>query len=140
MIQAGRTVLNRIAEFTDAHADFAFETTLSGRTYFPVLQRVKSAGFRLHMFYVWIPSPELSLSRIRDRVEAGGHNVPEPDVRRRFARTLTNLFSLYRPLLDSLHFFDNSSETARLIFKEESGCLTVFEESLFEPFRKLLKP
>jgi len=91
------------------------------------------------MLYVWVPSPELSLSRIRDRVEAGGHNVPEPDVRRRFARTLTNLFSLYRPLLDSLHFFDNSSEAARLIFKDDAGCVTVFDESQFETFRELLK-
>jgi predicted ABC-type ATPase len=139
MLRAGRTVLNRIVEFTDARVDFAFETTLSGRTYYPVLQRVKSAGFRLHMLYVWVPSPELSLSRIRDRVEAGGHNVPEPDVRRRFARTLTNLFSLYRPLLDSLHFFDNSSEAARLIFKDDAGCVTVFDESQFETFRELLK-
>lgn len=139
MLRAGRTVLNRIMEFTDARVDFAFETTLSGRTYYPVLQRVKSAGFRLHMLYVWVPSPELSLSRIRDRVEAGGHNVPEPDVRRRFARTLTNLFSLYRPLLDSLHFFDNSSEAARLIFKDDAGCVTVFDESQFETFRELLK-
>lgn len=97
--------------------DFAFETTLSGRGYVRLLRRVKKAGFRLHLFYLWIPSPELALLRIRYRVQSGGHNVPEPDVRRRFSRTLGNLFRLYRPLLDTLHFFDNSSDTPRLIFK-----------------------
>jgi hypothetical protein len=60
--------------------------------------------------------PSLALLRIRDRVESGGHNVPERDVRRRFGRTLRNLFTLYRPLLDTLHFFDNATETPRLIW------------------------
>src|ERR1039458_496913 len=121
MLRAGRTVLERIAEFTEAGSDFAFETTLSGRSYVPLLRGVKKAGFRLHMFYLWIPSPDLALLRIRDRVESGGHNVPERDVRRRFGRTLHNLFTFYRPLFDTLHCFDNASDIPRLIFKDEAG-------------------
>jgi predicted ABC-type ATPase len=57
LLRAGRTVLERIAEFTEARTDFAFETTLSGRTYVPLLRRVRKTGFRLHLFYLWIPSP-----------------------------------------------------------------------------------
>jgi predicted ABC-type ATPase len=136
LMRAGRIVLQRIAEFTRARTDSAFETTLSGRGYVPLLRKVKSVGFRLHLFYLWIPSPELALLRIRDRVECGGHNVPERDVRRRFGRTLGNLFTLYRPLLDTLHFFDNSSETPRLIFKDESGQTTSNDAALYE---RLLK-
>jgi predicted ABC-type ATPase len=79
-------VLERIAESTKAAKDFAFESTLSGRTYLGVLRRVKAGGFQLELFYLWSPGPELALLRIRDRVEAGGHNVPERDVRRRFGR------------------------------------------------------
>ena len=140
MLRAGRTVLERIGEFTDAVRDFAFETTLSGRAYVPLLRRVKKAGFRLHLFYLWIPSPELALLRIRDRVESGGHNVPERDVRRRFGRTLRNLFTLYRPLLDSLHFFDNSSDVPRLIFKDEAGKTIVNDNALYERLRKEFAP
>jgi len=132
--------LERIAEFTKARSDFAFETTLSGRAYVPLLRRVKKAGFRLHMFYLWIPSPGLALLRIRDRVESGGHNVPERDVRRRFGRTLGNLFTLYRPLLDTLHFFDNSSDTPRLIFKDESGHTTTGDAALYEQLRRKFEP
>jgi predicted ABC-type ATPase len=109
---------------------------LSGRTYVPLLRRVKKAGFRLHMFYLWIPSPDLALLRIRDRVETGGHRVPEPDVRRRFGRTLPNLFTLYRPLLDSLHFFDNSSDVPRLVFTEEAGRTTIIDAALYQRLRK----
>src|SRR5690349_19862316 len=97
ILRAGRTVLERIAEFTKSRKDFAFETTLSGRTYAPLLRQMKTTGFRLHMFYLSIPSPELALLRVRYRVESGGHNVPERDVRRRFTRTIGNLFTLYRP-------------------------------------------
>jgi predicted ABC-type ATPase len=136
MLRAGRAVLGRIAECTEAHADFAFETTLSGRTYVPLLQRVKKAGFKLNLFYLWIPSPELALLRIRDRVESGGHNVPECDVRRRFDRTIRNLFTIYRPWLDTLHFFDNSSDTPRLIFKDEGSLITINDVALYERLRK----
>ena len=116
MLRAGRMVLARIAEFTKARTDFALETTLAGRSYVPLLRGVRKAGFRAHMFYLWIPSPELALLRIRHRVESGGHDVPEADVRRRFRRTLRNLFRLNRPLLDTLHFFDNASEPPQLVF------------------------
>ncbi len=136
MIRAGRTVLERIAESTEAGKDFAFETTLSGRTYLRLLHRVKKAGFRLHMFYLWIPSPDLGLLRTRDRVESGGHNVAERDVRRRFGRTLANLFTLYRPLLDTLHFFDNSSDSPRLIFKDERGQTTTHDAALYNRLRQ----
>jgi predicted ABC-type ATPase len=140
MLRAGRTVLERIAEFTEARTEFAFETTLSGRSYVPLLRGVKKSGFRLHMFYLWIPSPELALLRIRDRVTSGGHSVPERDVRRRFGRTLGNLFTLYRPLLDTLHFFDNSSDTPRLIFKDQSGKTSISDAALYAELRRQFEP
>jgi predicted ABC-type ATPase len=140
ILRAGRTVLERIAEFTEAHTDFAFETTLSGRTYAPLLQRVRKTGFRLHMFYLWIPSPELALLPIHDRVESGGHSVPERDVRRRFGRTLHNLFTLYRPLLDTLHFFDNSSHAPRLVFKDEARQAAINDAALYERLRQEFAP
>ena len=140
LLRAGRAVLERIAEFKEARISFAFETTLAGRSYVPILRRVKDTGFQLHMFYLWIPSPELALLRIRDRVESGGHNVPESDVRRRYGRTLVNLFRMYRSLLDTLHFFDNSSDTPRLIFKDESGQTTIIDAGLYEQFQRLFEP
>lgn len=93
---------------------------------------MKETGFKLNMFYLWIPSPELALLRIQDRVESGGHNVPESAVRRRYDRTLKNLFSLYRPLLDTLHFFDNSSDVPRLVFRDEPGETKIHDAELYE--------
>ena len=140
LLSAGRVVLQRIAEFTKARADFAFETTLSGRAYVPLLHSVKQAGFHLHMFYLWIPGCELALLRIRDRVESGGHNVSERDVRRRFSRSLNNLFALYRPLLDTLHCIDNSSDTPRLIFMDEAGQTLIGDAALYGLLRRKFAP
>jgi predicted ABC-type ATPase len=75
------------------------------------------------------------LLRIRYRFAGGGHNVPERDVRRRFTRTLWYLFRLNRPLLDTLHVFDNSSDTPRLLFKDEAGQTTVSDAALYEQLR-----
>lgn len=132
MAKAGRLVLEQIRDAARARVNFAFETTLSGRSYAQVLKRLRADGYRLHMFYLWIPSAQLALSRIRDRTESGGHDVPAADVRRRFGRTVTNLFTLYRPLVDLLQAFDNSLETPRLIFMDEAGKTTVYDAMLYE--------
>lgn len=84
--------------------------------------------------------PELALLRIHDRVESGGHDVPERDVRRRFDRTLRNLFTLYRPLCDSVHFFDNASDVPRLIFKEEAGNVSVLDAPVYEHLLRCYQP
>lgn len=132
MLKAGRLVLQEIEENIRARKDFAFETTLSGRAYLHLISKIKEAGYRVHMFYLWIPSPELAIQRIRIRVEEGGHHVAENDVRRRYKRTLGNLFNHYRTLLDSLHFFDSSTSSPTLIFRDVLGRTTVFNQTLYQ--------
>jgi len=129
--EAGKVVLREVQRAIAAGESFAFESTLSGRTYLHILRQARDAGFALHLFYLWIPSAELALARIRDRVEAGGHSVPEPDVRRRYPRSLRNLFALYGPEMDTIHFFDNSREKPDLIFRTEAGKTTVVNQPLY---------
>lgn len=132
LAKAGRLVLERIAEMGERKKDFAFETTLSGRSYIRVIRNLHTAGYRIHMFYLWIPGPELALLRIRERVQQGGHNVPDRDVRRRYGRTLGNLFNLYRPVLNTLRVFDNSTSEPRLIFEDEDGQTTIYDANLYQ--------
>jgi predicted ABC-type ATPase len=131
MARAGRIVFEEIRRNVSHLADFAFETTLSGRTYLRQIHDMKARGYDIRMFYLWVPSPELALFRIQGRVESGGHNVPENDVRRRFDRSLPNLFRMYRPLATSLYFFDNSGEEPVQIFQEEEGNLQVFDFNFY---------
>ena len=132
LARAGRLVLESIQQASASRTDFAFETTLSGRSYVRVIRDLRTLGYRVQMFYLWIPGPELALLRIRERARQGGHNVPAAAVRRRFGRTLGNLFHLYRPLLDTLRVFDNSTREPRLIFEDEDGQTTVYDANLYQ--------
>jgi predicted ABC-type ATPase len=134
--EAGRVVLREIQRAIRGGDSFAFESTLSGRTYFRILCQAHQAGFTVNLFYLWIPNADLALARIHDRVEGGGHNVPELDVRRRYPRSLRNLFNLYMPAVDSVHFFDNSGELPRLAFRMDKGKTVVFAPALYEQIRK----
>lgn len=115
-VRAGRVMLAEIARLADQKVDFGFETTLSGRSYLNLLRRIKNVGYQIHIFFVWVPSAALALSRIRKRVAKGGHNVPESDVRRRFDRSIRNFLLYYRPLADSWILFDNSMRPLEVAF------------------------
>jgi len=138
-IKAGRLVLQQIHEFSERGADFAFETTLSGTSYARVLTGLKKKGYTSHLFFLFIPSPELAIQRIKDRVREGGHNVPAEDVRRRFFRGINNFFKVYESLFDSWMMFDNSKEKPVLIAKRKNGHKEVIDHELFNTVHKFLR-
>src|SRR3972149_3553449 len=86
-IKAGKIMLGQIQEHINAGHDFAIETTLAGRSYVRLLKDLKKKGYKIHLFYLWLPNPDLALERIAERVRAGGHDVPKDVVKRRFARS-----------------------------------------------------
>jgi len=130
-IKAGKLVLQQIHDYASRSVDFAFETTLSGKSYVDLLTELKSKGYAPHLFFLWIPSPELAIARIKDRVAEGGHHVSAEDVRRRFARGINNFFNLYESLLDSWMLFDNSKAKPVLIAKRRNGHREVMNDDLF---------
>lgn len=135
-IKAGKLVLQQIHEYAKRGVDFAFETTFSGKSYASLLTDLKDKGYAVHLFFLWIPSPELAIARIKDRVAEGGHHVPAEDVRRRFARGINNFFGLYEPLFDSLMLFDNSKAKPILIAKRRNGHKEVINDDLFVMFQR----
>ena len=130
-LRAGRLLLERIKELSQAGEDFGFETTLSGRTHVKLLMDLKRAGYRIVLFFLWLPSADLAVIRVANRVQQGGHAVPEADVRRRFALGLKNLFKLYRPHLDAWWLYDASRLPPDLIAREEDGTLGVVDADVF---------
>lgn len=130
-IKAGKLVLAQIHEFADKGVGFGFETTLSGKSYVKLLKKLKEEGYELHLFFLWIPSPQLSIERIKERVAEGGHDVPAQDIRRRFYRSIANFFKLYQPLLDSWIIFNNSGINPVLIAKSKCAKLIVLDGQLF---------
>ena len=83
-MQAGRVMLERLEDLAGEQLDFAFETTLASRSFAPWLQKLGTAGYRAHLLFLWLPSPEMAVARVASRVQQGGHNVPEDVVIRRY--------------------------------------------------------
>jgi predicted ABC-type ATPase len=107
-IAAGRLMLDRVRELARERRDFAFETTLASRSFVPWLKGLQADGYTFHLVYLWLPTVELALARVAERVRRGGHAVPEDVVRRRYGRSLANFFGLYRRFADSWVMLDNS--------------------------------
>ncbi|MCW5775146.1 MAG: AAA family ATPase [Phycisphaeraceae bacterium] len=114
-VAAGRIMLARMGELAGVRATFAFETTLATRSYAPWLARLRRAGYRVTLLFLFLPSPELAIERVRGRVAEGGHDVPEAVVRRRYERGLRNLWNLYLPLADDWSVYDNAGSRPDLI-------------------------
>jgi predicted ABC-type ATPase len=94
-IRAGRIMHERLEELRAERASFAVESTISGRSLQGVIRKLDEAGYFTLLVYLWLPSPDLAVERVGNRVRLGGHDVPEADVRRRFYRSLVNFRRLY---------------------------------------------
>lgn len=121
-LAAGRVMLARLKLLAESREDFAFETTLASRSFAPWLKTLRVSGYRVHLAFLSLPSPELALARVAERVRLGGHDVPENTVRRRFAAGLTNFVVIYERVADTWQMFDNSDLTGpRLIASGRAG-------------------
>jgi predicted ABC-type ATPase len=97
-ISAGRIMLRELQGLIASGSDFAFETTLSGLSYQRLFVDLAAASYEISLYYIWLPGPEMSLERVRRRVELGGHDIPPSDILRRYARGVENFYRIYRPL------------------------------------------
>jgi predicted ABC-type ATPase len=135
-VRAGRIMLQQLDDLAARREDFAFETTLAARTYAGWLASLRATGYEVHLYYYWLRSAEMAITRVADRVAAGGHFVPDVTIRQRYARSVRNFFELYRPVCDWWEVYDNSQGTRILL-----GCGTadeelIADEGLWHQFRR----
>jgi predicted ABC-type ATPase len=135
-LRAGRVMVEEIRRLAAERVDFAFETTLSGRSYVPMLRGFRDQGYRVYLYFLWLPDVTLNLERVAQRVRQGGHNVPEEDVRRPYRRGIANFLRLYRGLSDSWIVFDNSGLWPREFASCLDGVVTILDEQMFERFNR----
>jgi predicted ABC-type ATPase len=134
--KAARIMLDHLHELADKRRSFAFETTLSARTYAPWLAELRQSGYAVHLFYYWLRSPDLAIIRVADRVRAGGHHVPDDTIRRRYSRSVRNFLELYRPVVTTWHVYDNSNGPSRLIAFNNSYFDTILDPDLWDTFNR----
>lgn len=119
-LRAGRLMLEEIHDKVRQEKSFAFETTLSGRTYMRLLRDCRNQGYHILLVFLSLPSANMAVARVAARVAQGGHNVPEPDIRRRFAAGLKNLREAYTGIVDAWTLYDNSGNVPRAIERGEN--------------------
>lgn len=118
-IRAGRLMLDQINEHAKKGESFAFETTLSGRGYARLIPQWQGQGYQVKLFFLRLPTPEMAIARVQQRVREGGHDVPEAVIRRRFHSGWRNFETIYRSLADEWVLYDTSG-VQPLVLAEEN--------------------
>ena len=134
-IQSSRLLLERANLFIRNKTSFGFESTLAaGNAPEKLIRQAKEQGFLVILLYFWLCSPELALARVQQRVARGGHNIPEPDIYRRYRRCVENLSKTYLPLADLWLVYDNSEAELERIAQgeQESGLIHVYNENTWQ--------
>jgi predicted ABC-type ATPase len=130
--EAGRIMLKRINELLSENETFAFETTLSTRSYKNKIAEAKEKGYRVTLLFFWLQSIELAKERVKTRVLEGGHNIESEIIERRYKKGIKNLFDIYLPIVDGALIFDNSEGKHELLAdKQIDGLLNIVNHEKF---------
>ena len=131
-IEAGRLMLSRIEELLRRDISFSIETTLATKSYINLVRRAQAKGYSVKVLFFWLNSPELAIQRVAERVAKGGHNIPEPVIRRRYVAGINNLFKLFIKEVDYWDIYDNSQNPRKQVaFGGKNVERIICDESLF---------
>ena len=100
-------MLQRINYLITQRRTFSIETTLATRSYRNLIIKAKEVGYRIVLLFFWLPSPEMAIKRVEQRVLSGGHNIPTEVIIRRYWMGIQNLFNIFVPIVDSWSLYDN---------------------------------
>ncbi|MEO8852676.1 MAG: zeta toxin family protein [Ginsengibacter sp.] len=135
--EAGRIMLNRINDLLDNNVTFAFETTLSTRSYKNKIEEAKQKGYTVTLLFFWLQKVELAKERVKVRVSEGGHHIEDDVIERRYLKGIKNLFDIYLPLVDGALIFDNSFGLSDLIARKQIGEeLKIVDDYMFNKIKK----
>ena len=114
-VQAGKLMVKQIREHAEKGRSFAFETTLSGPRHARWIPEWRNGGYRVKPFFLRLPTPEMAIERVAQRVAEGGHDVPEEIIRRRFHAGRRNFDKVFKKIVDDWAVYDNSGTTPLLV-------------------------
>lgn len=137
-IQAGRYMITKIRYLLKEQRDFALETTLATRTVLKTVKMAQAAGYTVTLLYFWLNSPELAIERVKARVEAGGHNIPEETIRRRYKVGIDYFFHHYAPICERWILADNSQIPFRVIADgSKTDAINIKDKEVYEYIRAI---
>lgn len=107
VMTAGKIAVKKMKKYITEGVSFNQETTLCGKSILRNIQLAKAAGYYIELYYVGVDSVETAKERVRQRVLAGGHGIPEQDIEKRYQESLQNLKTVL-PLCDLMVLYDNT--------------------------------
>lgn len=114
-VKAGRLMLQEMSACTARGESFAFESTLSGLGYLRHIRTWQQLGYHISLFFLSLPTVEVAIARVAERVRQGGHDIPEAVIRRRFAAGKANFDRYYRAAADAWALYDNAGDEPVMI-------------------------
>jgi predicted ABC-type ATPase len=132
LFTASRLFLREIENRIEQQENFAFETTLSGRSYLKLVRRLRAEDWQVELIYLALPSAEMSRIRVAERVAHGGHNIPSKDIERRFPRSLANLFDVFSIEVDICRCFMNNNQMPELVFEQQGQFRTIINDNYYQ--------
>lgn len=127
--QAGRIMLDRLKQLSAQGIDFAFETTLSTRSYINRIRQWQAAGYCVELHFLKLPDADWAVRRVAERVRLGGHNIPESTIRRRYLRGWQNFENDYKAVVDAWKVYDNATMPPRELESGPPKDMGIVEES-----------
>jgi len=138
-IAAGRQFASQVAQVIERKLSVVIESTLSGRTFIKTVVNARKAGFTISLVHLFLDSTDTCVARVTERVQKGGHDVPEIDIRRRFPRSAKNFWNLYRPLSDRWVLVYNSINEAQTVAQGNAQSHSVQDTELFHSFMQIVQ-
>lgn len=139
-ITASRYMLMKINYLLGRYEDFSIETTLATRSLVKIIQEAQAVGYEVTVLYFWLNSPELAIRRVQERVAAGGHNIPDAVVRRRYVMGLQYLFDTYIPICDRWVLADNSRTPFTVIAEGSKNLIYIRDNEKYRLIRAIAHP
>ncbi|MCC7336198.1 MAG: AAA family ATPase [Pirellulaceae bacterium] len=134
-IKAAELFLERIQGAVAKQRSLVIESTLAGKSLRRFVESTRITGYRISIVFVFLDSADTCVARVRQRVRLGGHDVPEEDVRRRFQRSVTNFWNIYRPLADFWMLVYNSGGAPESVAIGYEEAVIVRNAELFDLFQ-----
>lgn len=139
-VSASRLMLMKIDYMLEHEKDFSIETTLATRSLVNIIQEAQSKGYQVTILYLWLNSPDLAVKRVQDRVDTGGHNIPENVIRRRYVMGLQYFFDTYIPLCDRWILADNSSSPFTVVAEGTKQLILIKDNEKYRLIRDIVHP
>ncbi len=130
--------LRKVKYLFDRREDFCIETTLATRALLKITRNAQEKGYYVTVLYFWLNSPDIAVQRVAARVKAGGHDIPEETIRRRYTMGLNYLFHDYMQTCDKWILADNSNPPFDVIAEGSKKGLVIRDMERYNTVKSLV--